>query len=126
VPLPVKPVTVPMSAAESNNNSSPVAPEAGRHIIKGLPANRGERLVRYAALASRLAIVRKTLAAASTKQARSKSWSRVRNEIQAAHLRDCRQNHQLLPDSLDIIHAVSRRAEQRSSTGQIRADATYH
>jgi hypothetical protein len=30
-------------------------------------------------------------------------------EIQAEHLRDYRQNHQLLPDSLDVIQAVFRR-----------------
>lgn len=30
-------------------------------------------------------------------------------EIQAVHLRDCRQNHQLLPDSRDVVRAVFRR-----------------
>jgi hypothetical protein len=35
-------------------------------------------------------------------------------EIQAGHLRDCRQSRQLLPDSRDIIHAVFGRAD---STG---------
>ena len=32
-------------------------------------------------------------------------------EIQAEHLRDYRQNRQLLPDSRDVIHAVFRRAD---------------
>jgi len=32
-------------------------------------------------------------------------------EIQAEHLRDCRQNRPLLPDSRDIIHAVFRRSD---------------
>src|SRR6516165_1250011 len=32
-------------------------------------------------------------------------------EIQAEHLRDCRQNRQLLSDSRDVIHTVFRRAD---------------
>ena len=36
-------------------------------------------------------------------------------EIQAGHLRDCRQSRQLLPDSRDIIHAVFGRADSTAA-----------
>jgi hypothetical protein len=44
-------------------------------------------------------------------------------EIQAEHLRDYRENRQLLTDSRDVIHAVFRRAESAVPDSEMKANA---